>query len=88
MANIILRGLGRRSQQTLVARFSGDTRTMGLCTAASRPFKVLGLQQIAVGGPDKKRLAKLWTDVLGVPCVGTFQSEKENVDEDILALGT
>ena len=60
---------------------------MGLCSSAGRPFKVLGLQQIAHGGPDKARLAKLWTDVLGVPCVGTFQSEKENVDEDILALG-
>jgi len=55
--------------------------------ATGRPFKVLGLQQIAVGGPDKSKLATLWTDVLGVKCVGNFQSEKENVDEDILALG-
>ena len=59
-------------------------RARHLSTSASRPFKVLGLQQIAVGGPDKSKLAKLWTDVLGVKCVGTFQSEKENVDEDIV----
>ena len=25
-----------------------------------RPFKVLGIQQIAIGGPDKGRLQKLW----------------------------
>jgi lactoylglutathione lyase len=48
---------------------------------------VLGLQQIAVGGTDKQALAKLWTDVLGIPKVGTFKSEKENVDEDILQIG-
>ncbi|MES2956512.1 MAG: VOC family protein, partial [Pseudomonadota bacterium] len=26
----------------------------------TRPFKVLGIQQIAIGGTDKQRLAKLW----------------------------
>ena len=48
-----------------------------------RPFKVLGIQQIAIGGPDKKRLQKLWVDMLGLEVTGTFQSERENVDEDI-----
>ena len=28
-----------------------------------RPFQVLGVQQIAIGGPDKKRLQKLWVDI-------------------------
>ena len=70
-----------------ISRVFSAARARHLSTSASRPFKVLGLQQIAVGGPDKSKLAKLWTDVLGVKCVGTFQSEKENVDEDILALG-
>lgn len=28
--------------------------------AQDRPFKVLGIQQIAIGGPDKTRLKKLW----------------------------
>ena len=52
----------------------------------SRPFRVLGLQQIAVGGPSKAALRALWVDLLGVPATGTYRSEKENVDEDILQL--
>jgi len=53
----------------------------------TRPFKVLGVQQIAVGGPDKQRLRKLWVDTLGLESIATFRSERENVDEDICALG-
>ena len=53
----------------------------------SRPFKILGLQQIAIGGLDKQRLKTLWVDLLGIPVTGTFKSERENVDEDILTLG-
>ena len=53
-----------------------------------RPFRVLGLQQIAVGGTDKSALRALWVDLLGLEPHGAFQSEKENVDEDILRLGT
>src|SRR5690349_23154814 len=53
-----------------------------------RPFRILGLQQIAIGGLDKDRLRKLWVDTLGVPATGTYRSERENVDEDILALGS
>lgn len=56
-------------------------------STSTRPFRVLGLQQIAVGGLSKSRLSTLWEDTLGVPKVGTFKSEKENVDEDILNLG-
>jgi lactoylglutathione lyase len=53
-----------------------------------RPFKVLGVQQIAIGGPDKQRLQKLWVDMLGLEVTGTFKSERENVDEDICAIGS
>jgi len=53
----------------------------------NRPFRILGLQQIAIGGLDKARLRSLWVDVLGVPVTGTFRSERENVDEDICTLG-
>ncbi len=55
---------------------------------SARPFRILGLQQIAIGGPDKGRLRKLWVDTLGVPVTGNYRSERENVDEDILALGS
>ena len=54
---------------------------------SNRPFKVLGIQQVAIGGTDKGRMKKLWVDMLGLEQTGTFQSERENVDEDILAMG-
>jgi lactoylglutathione lyase len=56
-------------------------------TTAPRPFKVLGLQQIAIGGLDKARLRELWVDRLGLEPTGHFRSERENVDEDICTLG-
>ena len=55
--------------------------------SAARPFRVLGVQQIAIGGPDKLRLRKLWVDLFGLTLTGDFRSERENVDEDICAIG-
>jgi lactoylglutathione lyase len=52
-----------------------------------RPFRVLGLQQIAVGAADKAGLRRLWIDTLGLEKVGEFRSERENVDEDIAVAG-
>tara|TARA_B100000768_G_scaffold67997_1_gene65378 strand:+ start:2717 stop:3175 length:459 start_codon:yes stop_codon:yes gene_type:complete len=48
---------------------------------------VLGIQQIAVGGPDKQRLRSFWVDLLGLEYRETFVSESENVDEDICVIG-
>lgn len=53
----------------------------------TRPFKVLGIQQIAIGATDKTKLQKLWIDILGLEMTGTYRSERENVDEDIAAIG-
>ena len=53
-----------------------------------RPFKVLGIQQIAIGGVDKTRLRRLWVDMLGLQVNGNFVSERENVDEDICSIGS
>jgi lactoylglutathione lyase len=52
-----------------------------------RPFRILGLQQIAVGSTDKGRLRGLWVDLLGLSLTGNYTSERENVDEDIAVLG-
>ena len=52
-----------------------------------RPFRVLGIQQVAIGGTDKQRMKALWVDMLGLEQTGTFKSERESVDEDILAMG-
>ena len=56
-------------------------------TRTDRPFRVLGIQQVAIGGPDKARLRRLWVDMLGLEVTGHFRSERENVDEDICAMG-
>jgi len=56
--------------------------------AQKRPFTVLGIQQIAVGGRDKSALTRLWIDLLGLTPSGSFRSERENVDEDIALCGT
>ena len=53
----------------------------------AKPFRILGIQQIAIGGPDKQRLQKLWIEIFGLQVKGTFVSERENVDEDICVLG-
>ena len=53
-----------------------------------RPFRILGLQQIAIGGLDKARLRRLWVELFGLEVIGTFVSERENVDEDICAVGS
>ncbi len=52
-----------------------------------RPFKVLGIQQVAIGGEDKTKLKNFWIDIMGLSLAGNFRSEKENVDEDIARIG-
>jgi lactoylglutathione lyase len=56
--------------------------------SAGRPFAVLGVQQVAIGGRSKARLRRLWVDMLGLELTGHFRSERENVDEDICAIGS
>lgn len=55
--------------------------------STTRPFRVLGIQQVAIGGPSKAELRRLWVDMFGLEVDGTFRSEKENVDEDIVGIG-
>jgi lactoylglutathione lyase len=54
---------------------------------SERPFRVLGIQQIAIGHREKQKLVELWVDLLGLAIAGQYRSEAENVDEDILRLG-
>jgi LAO/AO transport system kinase len=55
--------------------------------SAARPFRILGVQQVAIGGAGKARLQNLWVTLLGLEFGGTFTSERDNVDEDICVLG-
>jgi lactoylglutathione lyase len=61
---------------------------MSVASTVSRPFKVLGIQHIAIGAADKSRLKKLWVEMLGLEATGNFRSERENVDEDICTIGS
>ena len=54
----------------------------------SKPFRILGLQQVAIGGADKQRLRRLWVDMFGLTICSSFVSERENVDEDVCRMGT
>jgi len=54
---------------------------------SSRPFRVLGIQQVAIGGEDRAALRRLWVETLGVTKTGEYESASENVREDILTLG-
>ena len=55
--------------------------------STTRPFRILGLQQIAVGALEKGPLTTLWVDVFGLTKNHSFVSDSENVDEDILSVG-
>ena len=55
--------------------------------STTKPFRVLGVQQLAIGALDKAPLRKLWVELLGATKTGEFRSERENVDEDICAMG-
>ncbi len=52
-----------------------------------RPFNILGVQQIAIGGLDKNNISNFWVNLLGLKKINSFKSEFENVDEDILKIG-
>lgn len=54
---------------------------------SERPFRILGVQQVALGGLDKADMLRLWVDLLGLESRGDYRSEKENVDEAILVTG-
>ena len=55
--------------------------------STERPFKVLGVQQIAIGGSSKKKLRNFWVDLMGLNYSHSYTSESENVDEDICEVG-
>jgi len=47
-----------------------DGPLMGTVMLAERPFRILGVQQVAIGGLDKKEMNALWLDVFGLTKVG------------------
>ena len=66
---------------------SSSSTTTDEPNSSERPFKILGVQQIAIGSTDRSGLAKLWHDIFGLKVQHSVKIEKENVDEDILQVG-
>lgn len=52
-----------------------------------RPFRILGVQQVAIGASEKASLRPLWLDCFGLTHIETFTSANENVVEDVLRIG-
>lgn len=52
-----------------------------------RPFRILGVQQIAIGSEKKEPLTNLWRDIFGLDKHSSHRIESENVEEDIIKLG-
>jgi lactoylglutathione lyase len=70
---------------SVLARTSFSSRAF-LSTGA-RPFRVLGIQQVAIGCVDKGPLEALWKGIFGLEASATKKIESENVEEDIVKLG-
>ena len=53
----------------------------------ARPFRILGVQQVAIGCPSREPLDALWKGIFGLEPSATKTIASENVQEDILQLG-
>ncbi len=42
----------------------------------TKPFRILGLQQVAVGGPETNALRALWSDIFGPAIQGRSRSQR------------
>ncbi|MDY7792723.1 VOC family protein [Burkholderia ubonensis] len=74
------------SREAIKSLYDND-RAAPAPSETSRPFTVLGVHHVAIGGPDKARLTNLWVNLLGLSVAERFRSEADNVDEDILIAG-
>src|SRR5438105_1717085 len=54
---------------------------------SARPFRVLGVQQIALGALNRQPLLDFWAGLMGLTVCGEFTSAEENVHESRLELG-
>lgn len=80
--HILCEAGNRTNQQSPFPAFSTTTAEL------PRPFRILGVQQVAIGSTDRASLRQLWVDVLGVSVQQEgIRLEHENVVEDILDLG-
>lgn len=60
-----------------VAAAAGSRRALSSFSSSTptSKFKVLGVQQIAIGGLDKAALSSFWVDTMGIKKVGSYRAE-------------
>lgn len=80
--------LFRASKLPATTRPIGLTSARYLSAAVDRPFQILGVQQIAIGSANKAGLDALWNGIFGFEASASKRLEAENVEEDILKVGT
>jgi hypothetical protein len=69
------------SRFSAIAR-SSVSRAFLSTASKTRPFRILGIQQVAIGCEEKGPLDSLWKDIFGLKASATKRLEKENVIED------
>jgi len=78
------------SLSIVASKFDNDTllRRFSSTAITDRPFRILGIQQVAIGNEERDPLIHLWMNILGLQAhkMGT-RMEKENVVEDTLSVG-
>ena len=78
-----------RSKHTCLARsVMGQSYRYLSSSPTDRPFEILGIQQVAIGSANKTSLDALWNGIFGFEPSATKRLEAENVQEDILKVGT
>ena len=74
-----------------LSRFASFSPSFSLRSFSSsnavKPFRILGVQQIALGSLSLSGLSSLWVDTFEAKEVKRFKSEKENVDEIVTEIG-
>ena len=76
-----------RYHQNWNSSSSGSLSFSSSATTGNRPFRVLGIQQIAIGSTERGPLNHLWENIFGLQPSPIHRLEKENVEECIIKLG-
>jgi len=77
----------RTSGVSPIKAFISTTEPISSKSDISRPFQILGIQQVAIGCAEREPLDKLWKGIFGLEPSATKRIESENVKEDIVKLG-
>jgi hypothetical protein len=59
----------------VIARVPLRARHLTSGVPSGKSFKILGIQQIAIGALSKSVLSEFWTGKLGIPKVSEYKSE-------------